>query len=86
MNVSCGIHKGGNQGTHVTFWTLQLVTDVNIAVGVEAVQAIGNLATGLRKDFTAGSRFLLPVLLVSSMLPSGLSSEFCMLKSVISWC
>jgi cytoskeleton-associated protein 5 len=44
---------------------VQLVTDVNIAVGVEAVQAIGNLASGLRKDFTSGSRLLLPVLLVS---------------------
>lgn len=43
----------------------QLVTDVNIAVAVEAVQAIGNLANGLRKDFTSGSKLLLPVLLVS---------------------
>jgi hypothetical protein len=43
----------------------QLVTDVNIAVAVEAVQAIGNLAFGLRKDFTSGSKLLLPVLLVS---------------------
>jgi hypothetical protein len=44
---------------------VQLVTDVNIAVAVEAVQAIGNLASGLRKDFTPGSKLLLPVLLVS---------------------
>lgn len=44
---------------------MQLVTDVNIAVAVEAVQAIGNLASGLRKDFTSGSKLLLPVLLVS---------------------
>lgn len=44
---------------------VQLVTDVNIAVAVEAVQAIGNLASGLRKDFTSGSKLLLPVLLVS---------------------
>jgi cytoskeleton-associated protein 5 len=41
----------------------KLVTDVNIAVAVEAVQAIGNLASGLRKDFTSGSKLLLPVLL-----------------------
>ncbi|KAG0602469.1 hypothetical protein M758_10G016500 [Ceratodon purpureus] len=41
----------------------KLITDVNIAVAVEAVQAIGNLASGLRKDFTAGSKLLLPVLL-----------------------
>nr|GMD09039.1 Protein MOR1 [Ipomoea batatas] len=41
----------------------KLITDVNIAVAVEAIQAIGNLARGLRTHFTAGSRFLLPVLL-----------------------
>ncbi|KAI5081631.1 hypothetical protein GOP47_0001374 [Adiantum capillus-veneris] len=41
----------------------KLITDVNIAVGVEAVQAIGNLAKGLRKDFSNPSRLLLPVLL-----------------------
>ncbi|CAI0546153.1 unnamed protein product [Linum tenue] len=41
----------------------KLITDVNIAVGVEAVQAIGNLARGLRTHFSASSRFLLPVLL-----------------------
>ncbi|XP_057847026.2 protein MOR1 isoform X2 [Cryptomeria japonica] len=41
----------------------KLITDVNIAVAVEAVQAIGNLARGLRKDFSGGSRLLLPVLL-----------------------
>ncbi|CAN1166552.1 Protein MOR1 [Linum perenne] len=41
----------------------KLITDVNIAVGVEAVQAIGNLARGLRTNFSASSRFLLPVLL-----------------------
>nr|KYP53049.1 Cytoskeleton-associated protein 5 [Cajanus cajan] len=40
-----------------------LITDVNIAVAVEAVQAIGNLARGLRTHFSASSRFLLPVLL-----------------------
>lgn len=49
----------------------QLVTDVNIAVAVEAVQAIGNLASGLRKDFTSGSKLLLPVLLVSLHLFHG---------------
>jgi hypothetical protein len=43
----------------------QLITDVNIAVAAEAVQAIGNLARGLRKDFSGGSRLLLPALLVS---------------------
>lgn len=47
------------------FFSLQLIIDVNIAVGVEAVQAIGNLALGLRTSFSASSRFLLPVLLVS---------------------
>ncbi|XP_073114484.1 protein MOR1 isoform X2 [Elaeis guineensis] len=41
----------------------KLVTDVNIAVSVEAIQAIGNLARGLRNHFAASSRFLLPVLL-----------------------
>lgn len=46
---------------------LQLITDVNIAVAVEVIQAIGNLARGLRTHFSAGSRFLLPVLLVSSV-------------------
>ncbi|KAL8192496.1 hypothetical protein R6Q57_027681 [Mikania cordata] len=41
----------------------KLITDVNIAVAVEAVQAIGNLALGLRTNFSASSRFMLPVLL-----------------------
>ncbi|WOL15918.1 protein MOR1-like isoform X1 [Canna indica] len=41
----------------------KLVTDVNLAVSVEAIQAIGNLAKGLRNHFSASSRFLLPVLL-----------------------
>ncbi|XP_024517263.1 protein MOR1 [Selaginella moellendorffii] len=41
----------------------KLITDVNIAVAVEAIQAAGNLASGLRKDFTVCSRILLPVLL-----------------------
>lgn len=41
----------------------KLITDVNLAVGVEAVQATGNLASGLRKDFSGGSRVLLPILL-----------------------
>lgn len=41
----------------------KLITDVNIAVAVEAVQAIGNLASGLRTNFSASSRFMLPVLL-----------------------
>lgn len=42
----------------------QLVTDVNIAVAAEVIQAIGNLARGLRAHFAGSSRFLLPVLLV----------------------
>lgn len=46
---------------------LQLITDVNIAVAVEAIQAIGNLARGLRTHFSGGSRFILPVLLVSPL-------------------
>uniref|UniRef100_A0A2P2MMY9 Protein MOR1 n=1 Tax=Rhizophora mucronata TaxID=61149 RepID=A0A2P2MMY9_RHIMU len=41
----------------------KLVMDVNIAVAVEAIQAIGNLAHGLRNYFSGSSRFLLPVLL-----------------------
>ncbi|PON60374.1 Coatomer beta subunit [Parasponia andersonii] len=41
----------------------KLITDVNIAVAVEAIQAIGNLAQGLRTHFSASSRFLLPILL-----------------------
>ncbi|XP_052201183.1 protein MOR1 isoform X2 [Diospyros lotus] len=41
----------------------KLITDVNIAVAVESVQAIGNLAKGLRSHFSGNSRFLLPVLL-----------------------
>ncbi|KAF2613516.1 hypothetical protein F2Q70_00008383 [Brassica cretica] len=40
-----------------------LITDVNLAVAVEAIQAIGNLARGLRTHFSASSRFMLPVLL-----------------------
>lgn len=53
---------------YVSQWTiffLQLITDVNIAVAVEAIQAIGNLAKGLRTHFSGSSRFLLPGLLVS---------------------
>lgn len=46
---------------------MQLITDVNIAVAVEAIQAIGNLASGLRLHFSGSSRFLLPVLLVSTI-------------------
>uniref|UniRef100_A0A7N0V2N7 TOG domain-containing protein n=1 Tax=Kalanchoe fedtschenkoi TaxID=63787 RepID=A0A7N0V2N7_KALFE len=41
----------------------KLITDVNIAVAVEAIQALGNLARGLRVHFSGSSRFLLPVLL-----------------------
>lgn len=41
----------------------KLITDVNIAVAVEAIQAIGNLARGLRTHFSGSSRFLLPILL-----------------------
>ncbi|KAH7416157.1 hypothetical protein KP509_14G078100 [Ceratopteris richardii] len=41
----------------------KLITDVNLAVAVESVQAAGNLAKGLRKDFSSLSRMLLPVLL-----------------------
>ncbi|XP_020521683.1 protein MOR1 isoform X2 [Amborella trichopoda] len=40
-----------------------LITDVNIAVASEAILAIGNLARGLRKDFSGSSRMLLPILL-----------------------
>ncbi|KAF9590615.1 hypothetical protein IFM89_035933 [Coptis chinensis] len=41
----------------------KLITDVNIAVSVEAILSIGNLARGLRSHFSGGSRFILPVLL-----------------------
>lgn len=41
----------------------KLITDINIAVAVEAIQAIGNLARGLRTNFSGNSRFMLPVLL-----------------------
>lgn len=41
----------------------KLITDVNSAVAVEAIQAIGNLARGLRTNFSGNSRFMLPVLL-----------------------
>ncbi|PQM35786.1 hypothetical protein Pyn_40963 [Prunus yedoensis var. nudiflora] len=41
----------------------KLIADVNIAVAVEAIQAIGNLAKGLRTHFSGSSRFLLPGLL-----------------------
>ncbi|KAJ9565978.1 hypothetical protein OSB04_001944 [Centaurea solstitialis] len=41
----------------------KLITDVNIAVAVEAVQAIGNLARGLRTHFSASARFILPALI-----------------------
>ncbi|XP_051126055.1 protein MOR1 [Andrographis paniculata] len=41
----------------------KLITDVNIAVAVEAIQALGNLAKGLRNHFSNNSRFLLPILL-----------------------
>ncbi|XP_061996116.1 protein MOR1 [Rosa rugosa] len=41
----------------------KLITDVNIAVAVEAIQALGNLAKGLRTHFSGSSRFLLPGLL-----------------------
>ncbi|CAA7389138.1 unnamed protein product [Spirodela intermedia] len=41
----------------------KLITDVNLAVSVEAIQAIGNLARGLRNHFSGSARFLLPTLL-----------------------
>ncbi|CAN6462652.1 unnamed protein product [Victoria cruziana] len=41
----------------------KLITDVNIAVATEAIQAIGNLAKGLRNHFAGNSRLVLPVLL-----------------------
>lgn len=41
----------------------KLITDVNIAVAVEAIQAVGNLARGLRTHFSGSSRFMLPILL-----------------------
>lgn len=41
----------------------KIITDVNIAVAVEAVQALGNLSRGLRTHFSSNSRVLLPILL-----------------------
>ncbi|OWM77497.1 hypothetical protein CDL15_Pgr016894 [Punica granatum] len=49
--------------TEVSRTLKKLITDVNIAVAVEAIQAIGNLARGLRTHFAGSSRSLLPVLL-----------------------
>ncbi|XP_043688647.1 protein MOR1 isoform X3 [Telopea speciosissima] len=49
--------------TEVCRMLKKLITDVNIAVAVEAIQAIGNLARGLRTHFSGSSRFILPVLL-----------------------
>ena len=46
---------------------LQLVTDVNMDVSVEAIQAIGNLAQGLRTHISGSWRILLPILLVSAI-------------------
>jgi len=52
----------------VFFLALQLITDVNLAVSVEATQAIGNLARGLRAHFSGNARMLLPVLLVRNII------------------
>ncbi len=62
---ACRSDCSSDSKTNPSILLAQLVGDVNLAVAVEAVQAIGNLASGLRKDFTAGARLLLPVLLVS---------------------
>lgn len=54
-----------------------------MAVAVEAIQAIGNLARGLRTHFSASSRFLLPVLLVittAPLLDMGKLVKFCVSK------
>jgi cytoskeleton-associated protein 5 len=60
---ACRSDCSSDSKTNPSILLAQLVGDVNLAVAVEAVQAIGNLASGLRKDFTAGARLLLPVLL-----------------------
>lgn len=75
-----------NELSFIWLFSLQLITDVNIAVAVEAIQAIGNLARGLRTHFSGSSRFLLPVLLVSSvfhqLLKQNLScSSYVMIKN-----
>jgi hypothetical protein len=49
-------------------FVLQLITDVNLAVSVEATQAIGNLARGLRAHFSGNARMLLSVLLVRTTI------------------
>ncbi|CAL5439449.1 unnamed protein product [Camellia sinensis] len=48
-----------------------LIIDVNIAVAVEAILAIGNLAKGLRTHFSGNSIFLLPLLLAAEELFEG---------------
>lgn len=50
---------------------------MNVAVAVEAIQAIGNLAGGLRNHFSGNSRLLLPVLLVSISLKAAVISHSC---------
>lgn len=47
---------------------MQLMTDSNVVVTVEAMTAAGHLAKGLRKGYIAGSRNLLTTLLVRSSL------------------
>ncbi|GAB4830468.1 hypothetical protein Ancab_020181, partial [Ancistrocladus abbreviatus] len=54
--------------TEVCRMLKKLITDVNIAAAVEAIQAIGNLAMGLRTHFSGNSCFLLPVLLLYNEL------------------
>ncbi|KAK1368569.1 MICROTUBULE ORGANIZATION family protein [Heracleum sosnowskyi] len=49
--------------TEVCLTLKKLITDVNVAVAVAAIQAIGNLCRGLRTNFSGNSRFMLPVLL-----------------------
>ncbi|XVE97195.1 hypothetical protein REPUB_Repub03eG0000300 [Reevesia pubescens] len=47
---------------------LSLVTDLHMAVAVEAIQAIGNLARGLRTHFSGSLHFLLLILLVQQQV------------------
>ncbi|PKI69294.1 hypothetical protein CRG98_010295 [Punica granatum] len=58
-----GVRIAPGDFTEVSRTLKKLITDVNIAVAVEAIQAIGNLARGLRTHFAGSSRSLLPVLL-----------------------
>ncbi|XVE97191.1 hypothetical protein REPUB_Repub02eG0290100 [Reevesia pubescens] len=61
--------------------------DVNMAVAVEAIQAIENLARVLRTHFFGSSHFLLPILLVEGLQDLDQSVEIFIrfLCSILGW-